>query len=57
MTLPDERRRYYAPWREDPRPISGLLQRTYAFLEVSAFWQRQSVNGALRGERDSEFAR
>lgn len=59
MTLPDERRRYYAPWREDPRPISGLLQGAYAFLGVSAFWrrQRQRANDALRLRADTEFAR
>jgi uncharacterized protein len=59
MTLPDNGRRYYAPWREDPRPIGGLVQGAYAFLGVSAFWRRQrrSVNGALRLRADSEFAR
>lgn len=59
MTLPDNGRRYYAPWREDPRPIGGLVQGAYAFLGVSAFWRRQrrSANGALRLRADSEFAR
>jgi HEXXH motif-containing protein len=42
MTLPDDGRRFYAPWREDPRPVSGLLQGAYAFLGVAAFWRRQS---------------
>ncbi|MEV4558656.1 FxsB family cyclophane-forming radical SAM/SPASM peptide maturase [Kitasatospora sp. NPDC049285] len=31
-------RRYYAPWRPDPRPLEGLLQGTYAHLAVSDFW-------------------
>jgi uncharacterized protein len=59
MTLPDNGRRYYAPWREDPRPISGLVQGAYAFLGVSAFWRRQrrSVTGTTRLRADSEFAR
>lgn len=42
MTLPDDGRRHYAPWREDPRPIAGLLQGCYAFLGVAGFWLRQA---------------
>ena len=42
MTMPDDGRRFYAPWREDPRPVSGLLQGAYAFLGVAGFWLRQS---------------
>ncbi|MEU6411942.1 HEXXH motif domain-containing protein [Microbispora sp. NPDC046933] len=38
---PDRGSRYYAPWREDPRPVEGLLQGSYAFLGVTRFWRRQ----------------
>jgi uncharacterized protein len=41
LTQPDDGRRFYAPWRNDPRPLSGLLQGAYAFLGVSDFWRRQ----------------
>jgi HEXXH motif-containing protein len=41
LTRPDDGRRLYAPWRDDPRPISGLLQGAYAYLGVSGFWRRQ----------------
>lgn len=41
LTLPDGGRRYYAPWRPDPRPAAGLLQGTYAFFGVARFWRRQ----------------
>lgn len=34
-------RRYYAPWRPDPRPLSGLLHGAYAHTGVAAFWNRQ----------------
>jgi uncharacterized protein len=39
---------YYAPWREDPRPLEGLLQGTYAHIAVSDFWRvrRDWVDGA-----------
>jgi HEXXH motif-containing protein len=33
---------YYAPWRDDPRPVGGLLQGAYAYLGVTKFWWRQS---------------
>jgi HEXXH motif-containing protein len=33
--------RYYAPWRDDPRPLGGLLQGVYAFYGVTRFWRRR----------------
>ncbi|MFD9867215.1 HEXXH motif domain-containing protein [Streptomyces niveus] len=43
----DQAARYYAPWRGDPRPLSGLLQGTYAFLGVAQYWNRRlrAANG------------
>lgn len=57
LTLPDDGQRYYAPWRDDPRPLNGLVQGAYAFLGVSDFWRRQrrSVRSVLRLRADSEF--
>jgi hypothetical protein len=37
--MPDDGHRYYVPWRDDPRPISGLLQGAYAYLGVTGFWR------------------
>jgi HEXXH motif-containing protein len=31
----------YAPWRRDPRPLSGLLHGIYAFTGVVEYWRRQ----------------
>jgi hypothetical protein len=31
--------RRYAPWRDDPRPLPGLLQGIYAFIGIIGFWQ------------------
>jgi HEXXH motif-containing protein len=31
----------YAPWRPDPRPMSGLLQGVYAFAGIARFWDVQ----------------
>ena len=59
MTLPDDGARYYAPWRDDLRPISGLLQGAYAFLGVAAFWQGQRLceSGQQAALANVEFAR
>lgn len=60
LTRPDDGRRYYAPWRDDPRPASGLLQGAYAFLGVSGFWreQRQAApEPEVRQRAHAEFAR
>ncbi|MFG1617591.1 HEXXH motif domain-containing protein [Nonomuraea wenchangensis] len=39
LTEPDHGGRYYAPWRNDPRPLGGLLQGAYAHLGIAAFWE------------------
>lgn len=59
LTRPDDGRRYYAPWRDDPRPAAGLLTGAYAHLGVAGFWRRQRHHehgdaAALRAH--SEFA-
>jgi uncharacterized protein len=45
---PSDDRLYYAPWREDRRPLEGLLQGTYAHLAVSDYWRvrQQATTGA-----------
>lgn len=59
LTRPDDGRRWYAPWRDDPRPVGGLLQGSYAFLGVSSFWRRQRwhEDGTAALTAHSEFAR
>jgi uncharacterized protein len=59
LTHPDDGRRWYAPWRDDPRPLGGLLQGSYAFLGVSGFWHRQRwhEDGAAALTAHSEFVR
>ncbi|MDY7085139.1 MAG: HEXXH motif domain-containing protein [Actinomycetota bacterium] len=31
--------RLYAPWRDDPRPLPGLLQGVYAFIGITDFYR------------------
>jgi uncharacterized protein len=59
LTNDDGDRRYYAPWRPDPRPLGGLLQGAYAHLGISAFWrtERHELSGAAALSAHTEFAR
>jgi HEXXH motif-containing protein len=59
LTRRDDGRRYYAPWRDDPRPVSGLLHGAYAYLGITGFWRRQRHLGPVeyRIRAHAEFAR
>jgi HEXXH motif-containing protein len=41
LLRPDTGARFYAPWRDDPRPAYALLHGTYAHLGVAAFCRQQ----------------
>ncbi|MFF9817972.1 HEXXH motif domain-containing protein [Streptomyces sp. NPDC014006] len=47
----DREERYYAPWRADPRHLTGLLHGAYAFTGVAGFWRDR-----LAGARDDRAA-
>ncbi len=52
---PSDDRLYHAPWREDMRPLEGLLQGTYAHLAVSGYWRtRQQVTAGAEAEAAGE---
>jgi len=59
LTRPDEGNRFYAPWRDDPRPARGLLQGAYAYLGVSGFWRRQRLHadGSARIRAEAQYER
>ncbi|HEV2343492.1 MAG TPA: FxsB family cyclophane-forming radical SAM/SPASM peptide maturase [Actinocrinis sp.] len=50
---------YYAPWCNDPRPLGGLLQGTYAHVAVTDFWRvrRQLDTGSEAAAAEIQFAR
>ena len=48
-------RLYYAPWREDPRPLEGLIQGIYAHVAVVDFWRRRAEQGDAKAA--AHFAR
>jgi HEXXH motif-containing protein len=49
---------FYAPWRDDPRPLGGLLQGIYAFAGVTRFWRthRHSADAEHAPLAHFEFA-
>jgi uncharacterized protein len=54
-----DRRLFYAPWREDPRPLEPLLQGAYAHLAVTDYWRvrRHELPGAEALAAEERFAR
>jgi HEXXH motif-containing protein len=51
LQRPGEDRLCFAPWRRDPRPLSGLLHGIYAFVGVTEYWHKQ-----LRSHADADGA-
>ncbi|GGS86434.1 HEXXH motif domain-containing protein [Streptomyces chromofuscus] len=49
---------FYAPWRDDPRPLGGLLQGIYAFFGVARLWRahRHTADPAYAPLAHFEFA-
>jgi HEXXH motif-containing protein len=50
---PPSRRLYYSPWRNDPRPVSGVVHALMAFTGVADFWSREHTDAAS----ELEYAR
>jgi len=47
---------YLAPWRPDPRPISGILHGTFAFLAVAETWQALLADDSTAERAAAELA-
>ena len=56
---PADRRLFYAPWRDDPRPLPALLQGTYAHIGVTDYWRarRHRAKGVDAVTAAERFAR
>jgi uncharacterized protein len=54
-----DRRLFYAPWRDDARPIEPLLQGAYAHLAVTDYWRvrRHELGGGQALAAEERFAR
>jgi uncharacterized protein len=55
---PSEPRLFYAPWRNDPRPLEALLQGSYAHIAVGDFWRlrRHRLSGPEAEDAAAKFA-
>lgn len=51
----DPRERFYAPWRDDPRPLPGMLQGVYAFFGVTSFWRALAQLRHTSADRRAAF--
>lgn len=51
----DHRERFYTGWRDDPRPIGGVLQGVYAYFGVIAFWRALARAGTETINRRAAF--
>jgi hypothetical protein len=47
---------YFAPWRADRRPLSGMIQGTSAFLAVARVWHCLRGDAALEADATRQFA-
>jgi uncharacterized protein len=54
-----DKRLYHVPWRDDPRPLEGLLQGAYAHVAVTNFWRarRSTAVGPAAEAAGAQFAR
>jgi uncharacterized protein len=54
-----DQRRFFAPWRDDLRPVGALLQGTYAHLGVTDYWRIRThhVTGQDGARAAEQFAR
>lgn len=46
----------YAPWRTDPRPLTGLLHGIYAFTSTMEFWSVQRAHTPEPERRMADFS-
>ncbi|MET9832070.1 HEXXH motif-containing putative peptide modification protein [Streptomyces sp. NPDC006385] len=52
----DREERYYAPWRSDPRHLTGCLHGAYAFTGVAGFWRDRMAEPEHAGAAAYHFA-
>ncbi|WP_117208408.1 HEXXH motif domain-containing protein [Allorhizocola rhizosphaerae] len=56
LSDPQDTRRYFAPWRTDPRPLAGLLQGVYAFVGVADTWRALRAVDGMTELAEQRFA-
>jgi HEXXH motif-containing protein len=56
LSDPNDDRKYFAPWRTDPRPLAGLLQGVYAFVGVADAWRALRAADGIDSTAEQQFA-
>jgi HEXXH motif-containing protein len=56
LLQPDGADRYYSPWRDDARPLAGVLHGSAAFAGVADFWRRERRGGGRYAELEFALA-
>jgi uncharacterized protein len=56
MVVGEGKERHFAPWRVDPRPTTGLLQGSYAFLGIADTWRGLRAAPDLQEQATRDFA-
>jgi HEXXH motif-containing protein len=56
LSIGDGDDRYFAPWRPDSRPLSGLLHGSFAFLAVCELWAALRAEPGLDVIAEQQFA-
>ncbi|MFD1046178.1 HEXXH motif domain-containing protein [Kibdelosporangium lantanae] len=57
LAQPDPAERFYAPWRDDPRPVGGLLQGMYAHFGMTLYWRALANPDNRNGEFEYAYHR
>ena len=46
--LEQSEQKFYSPWREDPRPLSGLFHGIYVFSAIANFYERIETISSMK---------
>jgi len=57
LSDPDDGQLLRVPWRDDPRPVEGVLQGTYAHLGLAALWRSRAAQEAADERARGHFRR
>ncbi|MEW2519268.1 aKG-HExxH-type peptide beta-hydroxylase [Actinacidiphila alni] len=52
----DDTARYWAPWRQDPRPFDGVFQGAYAHLALAGFHLDVALAATVPAQRETAWA-
>ncbi len=57
LSVPDDGQLLRVPWRDDLRPVEGVLQGVYAHLGLAALWRSRAAQEAADERARGHFRR